>query len=142
MDRAIEALEQETDIIKMIRKIRLYMETLKLIIGLDTMKEIQEKVEKIKVHEAFSVTTTHNDDDDRELERQVKSQVVLQDIATNLGSESSIQTIKLQSQDQPRLEDSTEQQMEISQSQTDANIQLPMIETSTHRMKMPFNIVD
>lgn len=40
MERAIEALEQETDIIKMIRKKRLYMETLKLIIGQDTMKEI------------------------------------------------------------------------------------------------------
>ena len=65
MERAIKTLEQETDIIKMIRKMRLYMETLKFIVGQDTMKEIQEKVEYFKVHEAFSVTKTLKDDEDR-----------------------------------------------------------------------------
>ena len=74
----------------MIRKTRLYMETLKLIIGQDTIKEIQESVEKIKIHEGFSITAMTLNEDEKELERQVQNQVVLQDVITNNESEESI----------------------------------------------------
>ena len=66
------------------------METLKLIIGQDTIKEIQESVEKIKIHEGFSITAMTLNEDEKELERQVQNQVVLQDVITNHESEESI----------------------------------------------------
>ena len=51
MEKAMEMYAEETNIIHMVRKRRLYMESLKLMIGVETINDIYNKVKKFTIYE-------------------------------------------------------------------------------------------